>query len=60
MSLTNVALLGILLGFMFLAVGFLMDSPVSEATTYLGKFKRPSRRSKKRAGRLESPRRSAA
>jgi hypothetical protein len=50
MSLTNVAMLGILLGFVFLVVGFLMEGPGVE--TAWNKSKRMQKKVKKSAVRV--------
>ena len=47
MSLTNVAMLGILLGFVFLVVGFLMEGPRVETETTWNKSKKGSKKSRK-------------
>ena len=47
MSLTNVAMLGILLGFVFLVVGFLMEGPQVETETPWNKSKHGHKRGKK-------------
>jgi hypothetical protein len=60
MSLTNVAMIGILLGFMFLVVGFLMEGPQLEAEAPWNKSKPAHRRSKKRVVQMHHPRRHAA
>jgi hypothetical protein len=51
MSLTNVAMLGILLGFVFLVVGFLMEGPQVDAETTWHKKPAP-KKAKKRVTRL--------
>ena len=48
MSLTDVAMIGILLGFVFLVVGFLMEGPQTYKETAWNKPKRVIKRSKKR------------
>lgn len=52
MSLTNIAILGILLGFVFLVVGFLMEGPQVEADPTWNKAKPAHKKSKKKVGRL--------
>ena len=53
MSLTNVAMLGILLGFVFLVVGFLMEGPQSEIRKRRGtRPSRPVKKGKKRVSRM--------
>jgi hypothetical protein len=59
MSLTNIAILGILLGFVFLVVGFLMEGPQLETETPWNKAKNVHKKTKKRAVRM-SVRRHAA
>ena len=59
MSLTNVAMIGILLGFVFLVVGFLMEGPQLQAETPWNKVKPASKRTKKRVS-MDHPRRRAA
>ena len=48
MSLTNVAMVGILLGFMFLVAGFLLEDPQMQAETPWNKVKPAHKRAKKR------------
>ncbi len=50
MSLTNIAILGILLGFVFLVVGFLMEGPQVEAEPAWSR-KQVHKKSKKRTAR---------
>ena len=50
MTLTNIAMLGILIGFVFLVVGFLMEGPQAEAETTWNK-KPIAKKAKKRAPR---------
>jgi len=52
MTLTNVAMLGILLGFVFLVVGFLMEGPQVETETPWNKAKRVVKKVKKRSGAM--------
>jgi hypothetical protein len=52
MSLTNVAMLGILLGFIFLVVGFLMEGPQMETETSWNKGKNVHKKTKKRVVRM--------
>lgn len=59
MTLTNIAMLGILLGFVFLVVGFLMEGPQLEAETPWNKAKPVTKRTKKRVS-MSHPRRHAA
>ena len=47
MSLTNVAMLGILLGFVFLVVGFLMEGPQVETETPWNKSKHAHKKGRK-------------
>jgi len=58
MSLTNIAMVGILLGFMFLVVGFLMEGPQVQAETPWNKARATPKRTKKRVSIV--PRRRAA
>ena len=51
MSLTNIAMLGILLGFVFLVVGFLMEGPQTDTEPAWNRSKHMHKKSKKRAGR---------
>jgi hypothetical protein len=60
MSLTNVAMLGILLGFVFLIVGFLMEGPQLETDVSWNKAKSGSKKSKKRSVRVSHLHRHAA
>jgi len=60
MSLTNVAMIGILLGFMFLVVGFLMEGPQLEAGAPWYKARPAAKRTKKRAVSSRPPRRRSA
>lgn len=60
MSLTNVAMLGILLGFVFLVVGFLMEGPQDEKEIAWNKIKRNHKRVKKHAVRVNHHMRHAA
>ena len=53
MSLTNVAMLGILLGFVFLVVGFLMEGPQVESTSW-NKSKKVHKKAKKSAVKAHS------
>lgn len=59
MSLTNIAMLGILLGFVFLVVGFLMEGPQVESETAWNKAKHVPKKSKKRAVRVHLHRHAA-
>jgi len=52
MSLTNVAMLGILLGFVFLIVGFLTEGPQLETEVTWNKTKPVHKKGKKRAVRV--------
>jgi hypothetical protein len=52
LTLTNIAMLGILLGFIFLVVGFLMEGPQLETETPWNKTKNGSKKTKKRAVRM--------
>ena len=51
MSLTNIAMLGILLGFVFLVVGFLMEGPQLETASAWNKSKM-HKKTKKRVVRV--------
>lgn len=51
MTLTNVAMVGILLAFIFLVVAFLMEGPQVERETVWNKPK-PAYKKKKRVGRM--------
>jgi hypothetical protein len=52
MSLTDIAILGILLGFVFLVVGFLMEGPQLQAEPTWNKAKQVHKKSKKRVSRV--------
>ncbi len=52
MTLTNIAMLGILIGFVFLVVGFLMEGPQVETETAWNKAKTAPKKAKKRAHRV--------
>jgi hypothetical protein len=54
MSLTNVAMLGILLGFVFLVVGFLMEGPQVESESNWNKGKKVHKKIKKVAVKAHS------
>ena len=54
MSLTNIAMLGILLGFVFLVVGFLMEGPDVQTELEWNKSKKLPKKVKKSAGRVTS------
>ena len=51
MTLTNIAMLGILIGFVFLVVGFLMEGPQVETETTWNKKPAAKKTTKKRASR---------
>ena len=59
MSLTNVAMLGILLGFVFLVVGFLMEGPQPDTETAWNKSKLAPKKGKKRMIRVALKRKAA-
>jgi hypothetical protein len=59
MSLTDIAMLGILLGFVFLVVGFLMEGPQVHAEPTWNKAKQTQKKSKKRTGRVELKKKAA-
>jgi len=59
MSLTMAAMVGIVVGFMCLVVGFFMDHSQMEVGVPLARSRVPVRRGKKRAARTERPHRKA-
>lgn len=60
MSLTNVAMLGILLGFVFLVIGFLMEGPEVETETAWNKTKKVHKKAKKRVMKIPQLHKKAA
>jgi hypothetical protein len=58
MSLTTMAMIGILLGFVFLVVGFLMEGPVQEKETVWNRVK--AKKTKKRGARAPVLKKKAA
>ena len=52
MSLTNVAMLGILMGLVFLVVGFLMEGPQAGAEPAWNRAKHVHKKTKRRIGRV--------
>jgi len=60
MSLTNVAMLGILMGLVFLVVGFLMEGPQAGAEPAWNRAKHVHKKTKRRIGRVPHLHRHAA
>jgi hypothetical protein len=60
MSLTNVAMMGILLGFVFLVVGFLMEGPQVERETAWNKSKHIQKKARKHSVHVHHVHRHAA